>query len=167
MLLHKNSWKHSFLWNFMLWRFLLSFLVPFKDTPKFNPRRRMSVLERSASSVTSASTTSGAQQYSANSRIAKGPNSSITSSPANSSTASNHSSLSATTNTTGIGSINGSTGGGASAFSSPHSQPNQHGMQNQHGQKLPYGYPAQTSNNLSAGRFNNQGKQRYLDFWTY
>ena len=127
----------------------------------------MSVLERSASSVTSASISSGAQQYSANSRIAKGPNSSITSSPANSSTASNHSSLSATTHTTGIGSINGSTGGGASAFSSPQSQPNQHGLQNQHGQK-PYGYPAQTSNNLSAGIFNNQGniKSKRFSFRT-
>ena len=121
----------------------------------------MSVLERSASSVTSSSITSGAHQYPANSRIAKGPNSSITSSPANSSTASNHSSLSATTHTTGIGSINGSTGGGASAFSSPQSQPSQHSLQNQHGQRPAYGYPAQNSNNLSAGMFNNQGNRKY------
>ena len=129
------------------------FSVPFKDTPKFNPRRRMSVLERSASSVTNTSPAAVALQYVVNSRATKGPNSSLTSSPANSSTTSNHSSLSAATNTTGIGSINGSTGGGASTLSSPHSH-NQHGLlhPNQH-----YNYPSSSTNNLGTGIFNPQG----------
>ena len=120
-------------------RFLTSvpyFTVPFKDTPKFNPRRRMSVLERSASSVNSTSP-AVASHLSGTSINSKRPNSSITSSPANSSIASNNSSLSAATNTTGIGSINGSTGGGASALSSPHSQ-NQHNAVHQNYMQNPH-----------------------------
>ena len=118
----------------------------------------MSVLERSASSVTSASPAAVVSQYSGNSRVVKGPNSSVTSSPANSSTASNNSSLSAATNTTGIGSINGSTGGGASALSSPYTQ-NQHGLLHPHHlQNHHFNYSPAATNNLATGVFNNQGK---------